>query len=352
MKKRDFIILSVLATAFLWKCTLQSALPEPSPTLQSNTSDPVNASRTQPGHAGSNVAGHNEACKPNGDTGPEKFCNKAQQLICDNGVCKCDLNTVDPDAPLFYSSSAISCLPIATAKTSWACSDDSQCVNSKYGKYSRCNTTLGIIGVDGRCECFDTELKHREVFFVQNSCYLKKILDQTCMNDMECNATISGEAICLGAEIGENKAGVCKCADQHQFESNYKECLKLGTRNSVCKSDFQCQHEDALGPLSKCHSTSKTCDCWDPVRNTKFHEGRCHISRGQNETCTTKLECVLGYHRDADCLEHDSYNGEKVCQCSPGATCRSAAVAFTGSTALTFVGLITSTYYCYKICSP
>jgi hypothetical protein len=301
---------------------VQQPLEEPTPTASNSTSNasvPLEAKSSQ----GSNVRNYLESCDPS-----FRSCNAARMLVCEDSICKCMVDPLNPGDRLVYGSSSQKCLPKPTSKNGWACSDDTQCMSSSYGQYSRCNTTTG--NEFSVCECFDSEKKGRKIALYKNVCYLKKELEETCSSHEECNASIQGEAECLGLDMAADRKGVCKCAERYEYEPTYNECLRLGFINSPCLSDFQCQHELALGPLSRCRDDIKKCQCWDSLghgqKDTGFSGGRCYYRRGENQTCTQKIECELGYHKNAACMAHPSYNDENVCQCEEGYTCSASAV--------------------------
>ena len=226
-------------------------------------------------------------------------------------VRACDTNEV-------FISETQACYPIPSSNNSWACEWDAQC-RATAGKYSRCRLEIG------RCECHDTDRKYRGVLSINNTCHIKLEIGGICTSDLSCQQSIPGQSYCIGLTADPNSQGICNCAHHHYFDKSLEECLKYGTPGSACKTHFQCNQIQAMGKLSRCSPVTKLCECWDTENDimepTGFYQGKCYYSRQFNEPCTFREECIVGYHKNANCLLHETYRNETVCQCTEGEKC-------------------------------
>jgi hypothetical protein len=274
------------------------------------------------------AAGFRESCA-------DVQCNPNKNLVCLKGDEKCGC-----EEGFDFDKSREECLILPTAQNDFACLTDYQCHESTYGLLSRCS--------EGQCQCFDETYERKVILRTQdNICFKVMEVGDRCTSDLECNATIPGEAACLGLE-STNAAGFCTCAVGHIFDPAIRECLKLGKVGSPCKTSLQCQDSSALGKLSRCNNNSEVCECWAGKERVSGLDGRCFLSRAVNETCDSTEECMLGFHKNSECLWHEAYNFEKVCQCSPGKECRNAGNRFSLPLGLLAAGLLVSYYYYYQ----
>jgi len=219
------------------------------------------------------------------------------------------------------------------------CTEDSECQSGSPGPYSRCLREFG------QCECFHN---NRAGIAVNDSCLPVRTGGDACRSHAECRS-IRGPSACLGIEPTNRVGiGICGCQPKDYYDEGLNECLELGkTEGSPCHAQIQCNHPGALGELGVCDTLTSRCKCWDTVRDGEqkagLVEGKCYYSRGVNESCGLREECVLGYHPRSDCLPHESYRNETVCVCPENERCDeedSAAARFAENSSSRSGGLI------------
>jgi len=296
-----------------------ASIPDPVPVGGARSGSQIAQGQGVASH-GSNYAGFNQRCALESEAGIR--CNPLIGLTCDMRICKCKNDTVQSDLFSVYTPDVGKCVPVARAVDGWACEYDLQCTSSRKGNYTWCNAGRNM---PGRCECLEKDDRGQAVTLIDDVCYVKKEIGSQCTNDLECQATIKGNAVCLGVK---SAFGTCDCPGGFYYDPDLNGCFQIGSNEeSNCKVNGQCTHESALGELSRCDPKTGKCQCWDTRSSgqsrTAFYKltKKCFYQRKENEKCDVREECLLGWDRNADCLPHPAYNNEKVCQCPAGETC-------------------------------
>lgn len=194
-------------------------------------------------------------------------CDLNKNMYCSNkGVCECIVG----ERGRIFSHKHKTCIEVGSPENNFACTEDSQCTLSSYGRYSRCNRDYD------RCECHDEKEK---TTLVENVCYIQS----------------------PPQSLGSSR----------------------GIRG--CESNGDCQGSN-LGKLSRCNLNDHSCECYDTYSsgklNTALYHGRCVYKKMLMEYCKEDDECRAGYHHNAVCTTHEAFlPAERVCQCPSHARC-------------------------------
>ncbi|XP_066595568.1 prion-like-(Q/N-rich) domain-bearing protein 25 isoform X2 [Prorops nasuta] len=193
-------------------------------------------------------------------------CNlTTKQCFCDKGYVPADNRQ--------------KCLKIIDALTS-ECTDERQCLAFL------ANTTCA----DRVCKCIDG------YHLVNNKCWKSLGFGQPCSHHEECEIVDGGECV-----KSDNNNRLCGCKADTIINMNSKHCLsKAKNYLDDCMEDRQCYE---MYDNTTC--IDKQCRCNDDSLHFEVDLGRCILSRGLEEICTT----------DYDCYQKEDTNGQRGLQC-------------------------------------